>query len=401
MLAAALAPRKKVRLAVDNSFMFPQLGVLATVDPDLAVRLYRELGLKLLPMDGEAEATPPPPRIAVTTPAMPVRGPVTIRRELAAEGEILVAVGDEVSPETVIGRCTRKFLRPFFLPVARALDIEPERLPELLEKGVGDEIRFGETLARVSLGMFRHKAYQSPVSGTIVRFLPDGTIVVREREEEAVQLRAVEVAKELEISARKLAPHIKVEVDEEVEKGQALAMRFTGRGVISCPSPFRGRVERIDHDFGIMLIAPLAEELMLRAWFPGRITATDPRGVTIENRATSIRGVWGHLGEGGGPLVLGRVEPGHVSVYEQVGKAELAELAARGAAGLVAGSLPFAEVLEHPPEFPIVLTEGFGKKPMRPELLSVLRENDRRLAVLSGTTELRVGVRRPRVLLPE
>ncbi|MBM3317917.1 MAG: glutamate mutase L, partial [Candidatus Eisenbacteria bacterium] len=56
ILADALRPRRKTELAVDSAFMFPHLGALARLDPPLALRLFRELGLVRL-----AGAEEPPP----------------------------------------------------------------------------------------------------------------------------------------------------------------------------------------------------------------------------------------------------------------------------------------------------------------------------------------------------
>jgi uncharacterized protein (TIGR01319 family) len=400
MLVDAVSPKPRTKLAADSAFMFPQLGVLSEQDPTLAVDLFNSLGLVMLERGGDAPALPPPARESVAGTATLTEGPISVRRELAAEGEVLVAVGDSVHPETIVGRCTRKFLRPFFLPVASALEVEPEELTEYLLKGVGEDIDIGELLARRSIGLFREKVYHAPVAGTIRRILPNGTLVVREKEERVEVLRAVQVAKELEVEARRLTPYIKVQVDQEVERGQALAMRFTSKGVISCPSPFRGRVERIDRDFGIMLIAPIQEELDVSAWCPGEVASVDPRGVTITAMASVVTGVWGQGGEAVGDLHWKSIKPGGISVLSRTGPEDLSELVSGGVAGLVTGSLDFADILDRPPTFPIVLTEGFGRREMRSCLETTFRAHGGRLAVMDGTTELRVGVRRPRVILP-
>jgi hypothetical protein len=400
MLVDALEPKRKTRLAADSVFMLPQLGALSVSEPALAAELFHSLGLVVLERDGVAPDDPPPQRAPSFAGTTVKSGPLTVRREMAAEGEVLVEVGETVTPGTVVGRCTRKFLRPFFLPVAQVIEVEPAALPEYLLTGVGEEIAVGQVLARRSLGFLRQKTYESPVAGTVRRILPDGTLVVREKEEQAQTLRAVSVAKELGVDPLRLKPHLKVEVDQEVERGQALASRFVSRGLVSCPSPFRGRVERIDRDFGIILIAPIEEELEVSAWCPGVVSDLDSRGVTIAAEATEITGVWGHGGEAVGVLRVSSRGPGAICVLPHAGRSELDDLAAVGVAGLVAGSLDFADVLEAPPPFPIVLTEGFGRRSMSAGVLSALRSGEGRIAVMDGTTELRVGVRRPRLILP-
>ena len=48
----------------------------------------------------------------------------------------------------------------------------------------------------------------------------------------------------------------------------------------------------------------------------------------------------------------------------------------------------------------IVVTEGFGEQEMDPELYRLLSTHAGKLALVDGQTHLRVGVRRPTVILP-
>ena len=53
------------------------------------------------------------------------------------------------------------------------------------------------------------------------------------------------------------------------------------------------------------------------------------------------------------------------------------------------------------PPFTIVVLEGFGEQRLPDGVRKVLAEHEGRLALLDGTIQLRVGVRRPQLILPD
>ncbi|MEA3503448.1 MAG: hypothetical protein U9R47_11775, partial [Actinomycetota bacterium] len=113
-----------------------------------------------------------------------------------------------------------------------------------------------------------------------------------------------------------------------------------------------------------------------------------------------IYGVWGSGGEARGPLTMGDIKPGCVVVREHADAAAIAECRETGVAGLIAGGVDLEDVLEPQLGFTLVVTEAFGASSISKELLSVLSAHEGRLALVDGTTQLRVGVRRPRIILP-
>ncbi|MBD3336128.1 MAG: hypothetical protein GF355_11495, partial [Candidatus Eisenbacteria bacterium] len=207
MLCLALSPREAVELAVDSAFMFPHLGVLSDLAPELALQLFHELGLVRLerprPAALQAEGQPGVVRPERTREGAPgdstgegsVRtGTIRMRRELAIPGETYVSIGDRVRAESLIARSSRQFLRPFFLDVKRALKAPPEEVPGCLLKTVGDEIASGDVVARRKRALLPPLEFHSNVEGRIERILPSGTLVVREKPEIAAELTAVTAA---------------------------------------------------------------------------------------------------------------------------------------------------------------------------------------------------------------
>jgi hypothetical protein len=166
-------------------------------------------------------------------------------------------------------------------------------------------------------------------------------------------------------------------------------------------SPVRGKVNRIDKHFGIVLIEPLLEELQVKAWLPGVVQDVSDLGCTTACNGTVITGIWGSGGETAGPLTFSSVEAGKVVVRDFVDAATLAQTKERKAAGIICAGVNLQDVIEPCPPFTIVVLEGFGDQRLTDDVRTILTEHEGRLALLDGTTQLRVGVRRPQIILPE
>ncbi len=408
VLADALAPAAGTELAVDSEFMFPHLGALAGVDANLALELFDRLGFSSLgPVTGPRPAPPPrdyvPPPRPDPVPAAPrvTAGPIRLRRELAIPGAVLVRPGERVETGTVVARSSRQFLRPFFLHVCAGLGVPPAELEHCLVKRVGDEIKVDDVIARRHRRLAADKVFRSPVAGRIEKLLPDGVVLVREAPEYGREFTAVSVARELGVEPERLGPYLRVEPGQEVEVGQWLARDLQPASFRHVASPVRGRVNRIDRHFGIVLIEPLLEELAVRAWLPGTVEEVTDRGATVLGAGTTIAGTWGAGGETAGVLTSGPVAAGRLVVRDFADKATLAEVRDNKAAGLVCGGINLEDVIEPCPPFTIVVLDEFGAAAIPAELRAPLARHEGRLALADGTTRLRVGVRRPLVVLPD
>jgi hypothetical protein len=404
VLLDALAPGAGVELAVDSEFMFPHLGVLAEVNPKLAVELVQQLGI--VKLDRRSRTMPagyvPPVRAdepAVSGPAVR-HGEIRLRRELAIPGQVFVKAVQTVTTDTLVARSVRQFLRPFFLHAAEALAVPADKVEQYLVKHVGDEVEIGDVVARTPREV-THKTFRSPVRGRVEKLLPDGVLFLRERPEEAREFTAVEVAKQLDIERDKLGPYLKVKPGDEVDRGQWLAEIFRGGAFKYVESPVRGKVNRVDKHFGIVLIEPLLEELQVKAWLPGVVQDVSDRGCTVASKGTVITGIWGSGGETAGPLTFSSVESGRVVVRDFADTATIAQVKERGAAGLVCAGVNLQEVIEPHPPFTIVVLGGFGEQRLPEDVRAILAEHEGRLTLLDGTTQLRVGVRRPQIILPD
>jgi hypothetical protein len=186
-----------------------------------------------------------------------------------------------------------------------------------------------------------------------------------------------------------------------VEKGQVLAsVGRPGSNLRVCSSPVRGRVSDLEFNYGVITIDPLREELEVRAWLPGVVEEVTDRGARIACEGVEITGAWGLGGEVHGPLSFGDPARGAILVREVVSGAELRRLEGEAITGLVTGGLHLHDLSGLAPAFTIVLLGRFGADRLAEPLLDVLHKYEGRLALLDGNTQLRVGVRRPRILLP-
>jgi uncharacterized protein (TIGR01319 family) len=413
ILARALGLEDEAQLAVDSAFMFPHLGVLGELDPRLAGELFRDLALVRLGSVEEAcgrflsgsvglgDFEPGGARRAESDGRRVNTGRIAVRRELASDGEVLVRPGQSVTSDEPVARSVRQFLRPFFLNVTRVLKVPAEELGGVMLKGVGDFVERDEIIAEHAAPRKLRATYRSPVEGKIEKMLPDGTVVVRESPEKAQVLTTIKAAEELGVYPEKLKPYLRVDVGDEIERGQWVAAIVSGGSFKTSVSPVRGRVSRIDKHFGMVMIEPLLEELEVLAWLPGTVESVNERGCVVAGEGVEITGVWGSGGEAAGTLTNGRVEAGAVVVVQRATGGLLADCREAGVAGVVAGSLDLEDALDPNPGFTLVALGDFGGDGPREDVMSVFDGREGSLALLDGTTQLRVGVRRPRVILPD
>jgi uncharacterized protein (TIGR01319 family) len=411
-------------LAVDSAFMFPHLGVLSEVNPELARELFFKLGIVQL---GEADRKrafpgdylPPARKGEPEREARVFQGRIELRRELAIPGQVLVKTGDRTQPDTLLARSTRQFLRPFFLHVAAGIHVPPAELDKHLLKKVGDEVEFDEAIASRTRRWMSAETFHSPVEGRIEKILPDGVLVVREKPEKAREYTVVDVARELDMEPDRIKPYLKVKPGDELEREQWIAAIVESGGIKLCKSPVRGKVNRIDWKLGMVIIEPLLEELEVYSWLPGTVEAVTDKGCMVVAQGTVIQGVWGTGGERYGrmqnaecriqnaesrqnPRTLEPLNPlpGSVVVADFADAKMLARLKERRVSGLITGGVNLQDVLDPCPGFTVVVLQGFGEQKIAPDVLDRLKGHEGKLALLDGTTQLRVGVKRPQVILP-
>ena len=290
------------------------------------------------------------------TPGLIVSADTIIRKErrLPIKGEVLVEVGDSVSPTDVVAKAELPGpLTP--VRVADRLGIEPRNLPQAMKKQVGESVKKGEVLAEVKsfFGLLR-SSVESPVNG-VVEFISDvtGNVGIRH----------------LPMPIQVLA-YIRGSVVEVIPSEGAIVET---RGAL------------IQGIFGIG--GEAVGELVMLASSPDEDVKASK--VSDEHR-------------------------GKVLVCGSVARYELMKAAIDvGAIGIIVGGIidsDLARLLgyeigvaitgQEEIGLTIIVTEGFGILPMARRTFELLGEFSGMEASISGATQIRAGVIRPEVIIP-
>jgi hypothetical protein len=286
-----------------------------------------------------------------------------IERRLPSAGEVLVRMGQRVEPEEVVARAYLPGI-PQVVNLARALTIAPALVERAMIREVGNKVAQGEVLARSS--------------------------------------------------------------------------RVGGR---TCLSPVSGKIEAVDTETGYVTISPDPTMYELQATVRGLVMEVIPNlGVRIETPAAQVYGVFGLGAERSGVLRLLVTDPAEPIRPEMIdarsayaiiiGGNGITAAALRRAAqeqvrGVIVGGIDEAELRAflgwdsiagwrtgggtwqlpassagQPYDLTLVVTEGFGERPMSQPLFELLAQHDRQEALIEGATRLRAPLQRPRVVIP-
>jgi hypothetical protein len=263
-------------------------------------------------------------------------------------------------------------------------------------------------------------------------------VVARALTPEPAQI--INVARALGIPPGQVYRAMTREVHNKVNAGQVLARssRFLGR---SCVAPVGGLIADLDHETGYVTIAPDPVEYTLQATVRGIVMEIMPyEGVVIETPAAQVYGAFGVGEERSGVLRLLAINPDDVVRPEQIdarsayailicgasiSAAALRRAVAEQVRGVIVGGIDERELREFlgwqgpqswqvgpqsqawpdprhsaAPGLTIIVTEGFGARPMSQPIFELLSAQDRQEALIEGQTRLRRPLRRPRVVIP-
>jgi len=284
------------------------------------------------------------------TPGLTVNGRALIRktRRLPLKGTVHVAAGETVAPETVIAR-TELPGEVSLLRAADRLGVTPDELPKLLRRQIGDVVEVGELLAETSglFGKFFKTSLTTPVAGTI----------------------------------------------------ETINERTGNIGLRQPPRPVE-----------------------LNAYLAGTVVEVlADEGAVIEARGALVQGIFGIGGERWGRLryvadgALPADLAGQIVVVPGRADADLfRRCAAAGAVGLVSGAVldqdlrailgyDIGVAITGEEDVPLswIVTEGFGEVVMAQRTAELLASLAGRQASLSGATQIRAGVIRPEIIVPD
>lgn len=242
----------------------------------------------------------------------------------------------------------------------------------------------------------------------------------------------VNLANQLSVAPGEIKEYLTKKEGEQVEKDEILA---ENKPLIKwfkteIPSPVAGTVESVSTVTGQVLLREPPRVLELRAYVDGAIVDTIPQqGVVVETTCSLVQGIFGIGGETSGEIVMAvkapdePLTPSHLTSAMKgkvvVGGSFLSadamtQAKAVGVAGLVVGGihdedlrallgydLGVAITGTEQVGFTLILTEGFGAIPMATKTFKLLATHAGRQASISGATQIRAGVIRPEIIVPQ
>lgn len=242
----------------------------------------------------------------------------------------------------------------------------------------------------------------------------------------------VNLANQLSVAPGEIKEYLTKKEGERIEKDEILA---ENKPLIKwfkteIPSPVAGTIESVSTVTGQVLLREPPRVLDLLAYVDGVIVDTIPQqGVVVETTCSLVQGIFGIGGETSGEIVMAVKAPdepltpshltaamkGKVVVGGSFFSAEAMKQAKTvGVAGLVVGGihdedlrallgydLGVAITGTEQVGFTLILTEGFGAIPMATKTFKLLSAHAGRQASISGATQIRAGVIRPEIIVPQ
>lgn len=280
---------------------------------------------------------------------------ITKQRRLPTRGDVLVEVGQQVEPETVVAKGVVPNPELHDLKLFTQLRVEPEMVKDYMTKAEGEQVARDEVIA-VSRSFFmrRTRVSRSPIDGFIERVSTlNGRVYIR--------------GNPLDVNVRAYIPGVIKEIIPE----EGAVVETSGI--------------RLEGSFGI------GGEI-----YGGIILATEDPNTPLSSQDI--------LPEHKEKIIIG----GSIATLDA-----LREAVNVGAKGIVVGGVDQKDLtyfLGYEIGVPVtgneqtgltlIMTGGFGVNPMEEVLFETLQDHSGRLACINGTTQIRSRSIRPEIILP-
>ncbi len=290
------------------------------------------------------------------TPGLTISADAVVRkvRRLPLKGQVLVQVGDEVEPDTIVART--ELPGPITtVRVAERLGVEPKELAKFMLKKVGDKVQAGEVIAerKSFFGWFTTRV-TSTITGTI-DFISEttGNIGIRH------------LPTPVEVTAYLLG----LVVEVIPEEGAVVATRGVFvQGIFGLSGERHGQ---------IAVIAQSPDEIV-----PDTKIGEEHKGkVLIAGALAHWRLMEAAKEVGAAALVTGGILD-----------TDIKKLLGYDIGVAITGheALPFT----------LIVTEGFGEIAMAKRTFELLANQEGKEASVNGATQIRAGVIRPEIIVP-
>jgi len=276
-------------------------------------------------------------------------------RRIPTQGDVLVAKGDIVEPETVLARGT--VVNPDIreVKVYARLGVDPEQVARHMLKEEGDQVKKDEVIAiaRSFFGRFT-KVCRSPMEGTIEVFSKRAGRVLIRGKPIPVEIRA----------------HIPGRITEIIPEEGAIVETQASivRGVFGVGGEVHGELVFAVENPG----EPLTTEVL----------SSDQEGrVLVGGSFTTLDAMRKAAKIGVGGIITGGVDQKDLTEF----------LGGEIGMGVTGGESGVTT---------LIITEGFGIYPMNQETFRLLKSYEGRKVSIDGTTQIRQRMLRPEVIIP-
>lgn len=290
------------------------------------------------------------------TPGLKIKESMVVSkfRRLPIPGEVLVKMGDEIRPDTIVAE-TLLPGDPVIVPAMMKLGITPEGLPSCMLVNVGDHVNEGEILARYSMffGLI-NRELPSPISGTVeVVSELTGQLIMR--------------GKDIPVRVDAYIPGKIIEVVPE----EGVVVETTGafiQGIFGIGGECQGKLRVAVEGPG----SPLTSELF---------SSEDKGKVIIGGGLLTLDALRKAVDLGVSGIIVGGIDSG-----------DLMEFMGAGIGVAITGEEEYGITL--------IVTEGFGDMAMHNKTFSIFKKYDGSDVSINGSTQIRAGVIRPEVVIP-
>jgi len=290
------------------------------------------------------------------TPGLKIKESMVVSkfRRLPIPGEVLVKMGDEIRPDTIVAE-TLLPGDPVIVPAMMKLGITPEGLPSCMLVNVGDHVNEGEILARYSMffGLI-NRELPSPISGTVeVVSELTGQLIMR--------------GKDIPVRVDAYIPGKVIEVVPE----EGVVVETTGafiQGIFGIGGERQGKLRVAVEGPG----SPLTSELF---------SSEDKGKVIIGGGLLTLDALRKAVDLGVSGIIVGGIDSG-----------DLMEFMGAGIGVAITGEEEYGITL--------IVTEGFGDMAMHNKTFSIFKKYDGSDVSINGSTQIRAGVIRPEVVIP-
>lgn len=296
---------------------------------------------------------------------------------------------------------------------------------------MGDAYTPGLTVTR---SITVRKTRRLPLPGTVLVAVGAkvGATDVVARADLPGKVHIVNLATQLGVLPDELTPTLKIVVGGAVSKGQLVAetASFFGLFRSRVAAPITGTLESVSDVTGQAVFREPPVPVEVQAYVDGVVVEILPsEGVVIETTAALVQGIFGLAGEVHAPIVAVATAPDQVLDAADFLPAHKGAIVLGGArvtlagmrramalevAAVVCGGIAYQDVREllgydvgvavtgnEALATTLVVTEGFGDITMARATFDLLRSLVGRTASVCGATQIRAGVIRPEVVVPD